>query len=134
MKYRKPRAINWVTFLLVGVAGLLAYLLIYLWPVYSVHSRVKGILLDHVPALYKANIMPADVSGPMMDDIRKNIGVELKKLGINDKRAKIFLRHNPKELELEVRFKASAHFPWPDKTYEFNLAPKVVSDATRVDW
>ena len=134
MKYRKPRAINWVTFLLVGVAGLLAYLLIYLWPVYSVRARVKGILLDQVPALYKANIMPDDVSRPMMDDIRKNIGVELKKLGINDKAAKIFLRHNPKELELEVRFKASAHFPWPDKTYEFNLAPKVVSDATRVEW
>ena len=67
MKYRKPRTINWVTFLLVGVAGLFVYVIIYLWPVYSVHSRVKGILLDHVPALYKANLMPDEVSRPMME-------------------------------------------------------------------
>jgi hypothetical protein len=134
MKYRKPRTINWVTFLLVGVAGLFVYVIIYLWPVYSVHSRVKGILLDHVPALYKANLMPDEVSRPMMEGIKNSIAAELTKLGINDKAAKIFLRRNPKEIELEVRFKAKAHFPWPDKTYEFNLAPRVVSDATRVDW
>jgi hypothetical protein len=134
MKYRKPRTINWVTFLLVGVAGLFVYLIVYLWPVYSVHSRVKGILLDQVPALYKANLMPDEVSRPMMEGIKNTIAAELKKLGINDKAAKIFLRRNPKEIELEVRFKAKAHFPWPDKTYEFNLAPRVVSDATRVDW
>lgn len=134
MKYRKPRTINWVTFLLVGVAGLFVYVIIYLWPVYSVHSRVKGILLDQVPALYKANLMPDEVSRPMMEGIKNTIAAELKKLGINDKAAKIFLRRNPKEIELEVRFKAKAHFPWPDKTYEFNLAPRVVSDATRVDW
>jgi hypothetical protein len=136
MKYRKPRTINWVTFMLVGVAGLLVYLIIYLWPVYSVHSRVKGILLDHVPALYKANLMPDEVSRPMMEGIKNSIAAELNTVGVNDKAAKIFLRRNPKakEIELEVRFKAKAHFPWPDKTFEFNLAPKVVSDATRVDW
>jgi hypothetical protein len=134
MKYRKPRTINWVTFLLVGVAGLFVYVIIYLWPVYSVHSRVKGILLDHVPALYKANLMPDEVSRPMMEGIKNSIAAELTKLGINDKAAKIFLRRNPKEIQLEVHFKAKAHFPWPDKTYEFNLAPRVVSDATRVDW
>ena len=44
------------------------------------------------------------------------------------------IKGNPKEIQLEVHFKAKAHFPWPDKTYEFNLAPRVVSDATRVDW
>ena len=134
MKYQKPRAINLVSFMLLGGVGLVAYLLIYLWPVYSASSRAKGILYDHVPALYKANLRGSDVSRGMMEDIKTSIAKELEKAGINDKAAKIFLTRNPKEITLEVRFKTKAHFPFPDKTYEFEVSPKVVSDATRVDW
>jgi hypothetical protein len=134
MKYRKPRSINVVTFLLIGGAGLAVYILVYLWPVYSASSRAKGILYDHVPALYKANLLGADISRTMMDNIKTDIAKELDKAGINSKGAKIFLTRNPKEITLEVRFKTKAHFPFPDKTYEFEVSPKVVSDATRVDW
>ena len=134
MKYRKPRTLNVVTFMLVGGAGLIVYLLIYLWPVYSASSRVKGILLDHIPLLYKANLRPDDVSRAMMDDIKASIATQIGKAGINDKGVKIFLYRSPKEIGLEARFKTRAHFPFPDKTYEFEVSPKVVSDATRVDW
>jgi hypothetical protein len=134
MNYRKPRSFNVVSLLLLASVGLAAYLLVYLWPVYSASSRAKGILYDHVPALYKANLRGADVSRGMMEDIKTSIAKELAKAGINDKSAKIFLTHNPKEITLEVRFKTKAHFPFPDKTYEFEVSPKVVSDATRVDW
>ncbi len=134
MKYRKPRSVNWVTFLLLGTVGLIAYLAVYLWPVYTTHSHVRGILLDHVPALYKANLMPDDVARLMIENIRKSIAAELKKAGINDKAVKIYLRRGKKEIELEARFKAYAQFPWPEKRFEFNLSSKVVSDATRVDW
>jgi hypothetical protein len=134
MRYRKPRTLNWVSFALVIAAGLFAYVLVCLWPVYLARSKAKGILLDHVPLLYRANLRPADVSQVLLTQIRTSVDAELKKAGINEKAAKLYLRHNPKEIELELRFKAKAHFPFPDKTYEFDLAPKVVSDATRVDW
>jgi hypothetical protein len=131
MKYRKPRTFNWVSFMLLASAGLLVYAIIYLWPVYSTRSRVKGILYDHVPALYKANLRK---SNSMVEAVREHIAGELEKAGINPKAAKIILRGNVKEIELEVRYKAIAHFPFPDRTFEFALAPKVVSDATRIDW
>jgi hypothetical protein len=134
MKYRKPRSVNLVTFILLGGAGLTAYVLVYLWPVYSASSRAKAILYDHVPALYKANLRGSDVSRAMMEDIKTSIAKELVKAGINDKAAKVFLTRDPKEIGLEVRFKAKAHFPFPDRTFEFELSPKVVSDATRIDW
>jgi hypothetical protein len=134
MKYRKPHTLNWVTFMLVGMAGLFVYVLVCLWPVYSTRARVKGILLDHVPPLYKANLVPDDTSRMMMQQIRASIAAELKKAGINDNAVKIFLRKNPKQVELEARFKVKAHFPYPDKTFEFDVSPKVISDATRVDW
>lgn len=134
MKYRKPSALNWVSFALVLGAGLLVYLLIYLWPVYSASSRAKGILLDHVPALYKANLRDNDVARAMIEDIKTSILTELQKAGINDKAAKVVINRNTKEIGLEVHFKARAHFPVPDRTFEFDLSPKVVSDATRIDW
>jgi hypothetical protein len=134
MKYRKPRSINVVTFLLLGSVGLGVYLLVCLWPVYSASSRAKGILYDHVPALYKANLLSADISRGMMETIKTSIAKEMDKAGINSKGAKIFLTRDPKEITLEVRFMTRAHFPFPDKTYEFEVSPKVVSDATRVDW
>jgi hypothetical protein len=134
MKYRKPRTLNWVTFMLVGMVGISVYLAVYLWPVYSSHSRVKGILLDHIPTLYKANLRPDDTMRAMIDEMKLSIAKDLKKAGINDKAVKLYIRRNPKEIELEARFKAYARFPWPDKTFEFNLSPRVVSDATRIDW
>jgi hypothetical protein len=134
MKYRKPRTLNVVTFMLLGSMGLVAYSLIYLWPVYSASARVKGILLDHVPALYRANLRPDDVARSMMEDIKTSIANQLGKAGINDKGVKIFLTRSPKEIGLEARFVAHAHFPFPDRTFDFNLSPKVVSDATRIDW
>jgi hypothetical protein len=134
VKYQKPRALNVVTFMLLGAAGLTVYILVNLWPVYVASSRAKEILHDHIPALYKANLRGGDVSRTMLEGIKTSVAAELHKAGINDKAAKVFLYRDPKEIGIEVRFKAKAHFPYPDKTFEFELSPKVVSDATRIDW
>jgi hypothetical protein len=134
MKYRKPHSLNWVSFALVLGLGLMAYLGYYLWPVYTASSRAKAILWDHIPALYKANLRGSELAGSMIEDIKTSIAAELAKAGINDKAAKIFISRNPQEIALEVRFKARARFPFPDRSFEFELSPKVVSDATRIDW
>lgn len=134
MKYRKPRTLNWVSFALAFGLGLMGYLGYYLWPVYTASSRAKAILWDHIPALYKANLRGNDLAGSMIEDIKTSIAAELSKAGINDKAAKIFISRNPQEISLEVRFKAKARFPFPDRTFDFELSPKVVSDATRIDW
>jgi hypothetical protein len=134
MRYKKPRTFNLVTFLLLVGTGLVAYVLVCLWPVYSSSSRVKGLLYDQIPALYTANLRPDDISRGMIEAIKENLAAEMKKNGINDKGARIFVYRNPKEIGLEVRFKTKAHFPFPERTFEFEMSPKVVSDATRVDW
>ena len=134
MKYKKPRTLNWVSFGLVFCLGFAGYLSVYLWPVYTASSRAKAILWDHIPALYKANLRGNDLAASMIEDIKTSIAAELSKAGINDKAAKIFIARDPKEIALEVRFKVKARFPFPDRTFEFELSPKVVSDATRIDW
>jgi hypothetical protein len=134
MKYKKPRTINWVTFaLLLGVA-LVVYVSVCLWPVYTASARAKGILWDHVPALYRANLRDDDVAHAMIEDIKTGIENDLRKAGINDKAARIIVHRDPKEIAIEVRFKATVHFPVPERTFEIELSPRVTSDATRVDW
>ncbi len=100
MKYKKPSALNWVSFALLVAAGFAAYLVIYLWPVYTASARAKGILYDHIPALYKANLRGNDLATSMIEDIKTSIGVELSKAGINDKAAKIFIARDPKEIAI----------------------------------
>ena len=134
MKYRKPHSINWVSFMLVGVAGLLVYVGIHLWPVYATHSHVRGILLEHVPAFHRANLMPDSVCRQSMEVIKTSIAKQLKQYGINDNAVKLYLRRGKKEIEIEARLKAYARFPWPEKTFEFEISPKVVTDASRIDW
>jgi hypothetical protein len=134
VRYKKPRSFNWVSLLLLLAAGCVVYLLIYLWPVYSASSRARGILLDQIPTLYKANLISADSGATMIERMKENIAAELDKAGINSKAAKIYITHDSKELTLQVKFKTKAHFPFPDRTFEFELSPRVVSDATRVEW
>jgi hypothetical protein len=134
VRYKKPHSFNSVSLLLILAAGFAAYLLIYLWPVYSASSRARGVLLDHIPTLYKANLRPSDVAAGMIETMKESIAAQLNKAGINDKAAKIYVTRNPKEITLQVKFMAKAHFPFPDRTFEFELSPKVVSDATRIDW
>lgn len=134
MKYKKPRTLNLVTILLLLLFGFAGYALVYLWPVYTLSSRVKGLLHDQIPTLYSANLRSDDTAQTMIEAIKASLAEELHKIGVNDKAAKIFVYRSPKEIGLEVRFKAKAHFPYPDRTFEFDLSPKVVSDATRVDW
>ncbi len=134
MRYRQPRAFNLVTFLLLAAAGLVAYGLVYMWPVYSAYSRARSILLDQIPTLYQANLRPDEVAQTMIEQIKERINAELDRAGINSAAAKIFVYRNPKKIGLEVRFKTKIRFPLPDRTYEIQVSPKVVSDATRIDW
>jgi hypothetical protein len=123
-----------VTFaLLLGVA-LVIYVGLCLWPVYSASARARSILWDHVPALYQANLREDGVARALIEDIKAGITADLRKAGIDDKDAKIVVHRDTKEIGLEVRFKATAHFPVPERDFAIELSPAVTSDAARVDW
>lgn len=134
VRYRKPNSFNIVTLILIVGLGVSVYLVIYLWPVFTASSRVKAVLLDHIPMLYRANLLPSETAIPMIENIKANIDKELTKIGYNTKAMKVTIARNEKEISIEARFKTKAHFPFPDRTFEFEVSPKAISDATRIDW
>jgi len=134
IRYKKPSSFNNVSLFLILAAGVGVYLIIYLWPVFNESSRVKAILLDHIPMLYRANLLPNETAIPMIEKIKESIDVQLAKIQIDPKRVKVAIARNAKEISIQARFKCKAHFPFPDRTFEFEVSPKAISDATRVDW
>jgi hypothetical protein len=134
VRYKKPNSFNTVSLFLLFALGLGIYLVVNLWPVFKESSRVKDILLDQIPMLYRANLLPHETGVPMIEAIKVNIDKQLDKIGINPEAVKVTIARSPKEISIQATFKTKAHFPFPDRTFEFEVSPKAVSDATRVDW
>jgi hypothetical protein len=133
-KYKKPRAINTVSIAMVLFLGVAVYFVIYAWPVYSLSSRAKGVLLDSLPMLWRANLLNETTAIFMINDLKKNVPVALRKAGVKDPNLKLVFSRNKNEVSIEAQFTASAFFPVIDKTIEFHLSPRAVTDAARVEW
>jgi hypothetical protein len=134
LKYKKPKTINAVSITLLFVLGAAVYFIIYAWPVYSLSSRAKGVLLDSLPTLWRANLLSEGAALTMINSLKKDVPVALRKAGVKDPNLKLVFSRNKKEVSIEAQFTASAFFPGIDKTIEFNLSPRAVTDAARVEW
>ena len=133
-RYRKPRSINTVSFALLLLLGLAVYVIVCTWPVYSLSSRAKGVLLDALPMLYRANLRPEGTASAMIKDLKKSVPQELRKLGVKDPNLEVVFSRSKEEVAIEAHFVAPAFFPVIDKTFEFHLSPRAVTDAARVEW
>jgi hypothetical protein len=134
VKYKKPRAINAVSIGLFFLMGVAVYFAIYAWPVYSLSSRAKGVLLENIPILWRANLLNEGAALTMINDLKKSLPAALRKAGVKDPNLKVVFSRDKKEVSIEAQFKASAYFPGIDKTIEFNLSPRAITDAARVEW
>jgi hypothetical protein len=134
VKYKKPRSINTVSVGLVLLIGLLVYVGVYTWPVYSLSSRAKGVLLEALPLLYRANLRPESIALSMINDLKKSIPESLRKAGVRDPNLEVVLSRSKKEVSIEAHFSATAFFPVINKTYAFELSPRAVTDAARIEW
>ncbi len=134
VKYKKPRAINTVSVAMVLLLGLAVYFGIYAWPVYSLSSRAKGVLLDHLPLLWRANLLNESATALAMDKLRVSVPLALRKAGVKDPNLEVTFTRNKNEVSIQANFTASAFFPVIDKQLDFNLSPKAVTDAARVEW
>ena len=133
-KYKKPRSINTVSLALLALLGLAIYLIVATWPVYSLSSRAKGVLLDALPILYRANLRPEAIASAMIKDLKKSIPKDLHQQGVRDPNLEVVFSRSKAEVSIEARFVVRAVFPVIDKTFDFHLSPRVATDAARVEW
>jgi hypothetical protein len=133
-RYKKPRSINTVSVGLLVLLGIAVYVAIYTWPVYTLSSRAKGVLLDAIPMLYRANLRPTDVALAMINDLKKSVPKALRKEGVRDPNLELVFARSKEEVSIEAHFVATAFFPGINKTVEFHLSPRAVTDAARIEW
>jgi hypothetical protein len=134
VKYKKPRTINAVSIAMLVLMGTAVYFAVYAWPVYSLSSRAKGVLLDNLPTLWRANLLNEGAAIAMIGELKRTVPIALHKAGVKDPNLKVVFSRDKKEVSIEAQFKASAYFPGIDKTIEFNLSPRAITDAARVEW
>lgn len=134
MKYRKPRSFNSVSFLLILCLAFAGYILVYLWPVYSTSAKVRSLLREHIPTLYRANLMPEHTAKPIIEKMKEDIFEQIAKMGMDRKTVQLDITRDSQKISLQAHLKARAHFPFPERSFEFNLSPRIESDATRVEW
>jgi hypothetical protein len=133
-RYRKPHSINAISVGLLLFLGIAVYVAIYTWPVYSLASRAKGVLLDSIPMLYRANLRSADVASVMINDLKKAVPMLLRKEGVKDPNLEVIFNRSPTEVSIEAHFVATAVFPVINKSFDFHLSPRAVTDAARIEW
>jgi hypothetical protein len=133
-RYKKPHSINTISVALLLLLGLVVYVAIYTWPVYTLSSRAKGVLLDALPMLYRANLRPESIASVMLRDLKKSVPAALRKEGVKDPNLEVIFSRSKQEVSIEADFVATAFFPVINKSYEFRLSPRVVTDAARVEW
>lgn len=73
IRYKKPHSINTISVALVLLLGLMVYVIVCTWPVYSLSSRAKGVLLDALPMFYRANLRPEAVASVMIMNLKKSV-------------------------------------------------------------
>jgi hypothetical protein len=133
-KYKKPHAINTTSVSLLLLLGLGVYVIACTWPVYALSSRAKGVLLDALPLLYRANLRPEGTASVMIGDLKKSVPQSLRKAGVRDPHLEVIFSRSKEEVSIEAHFVATAFFPVINKTFNFNLSPRAVTDSARIEW
>jgi hypothetical protein len=84
--------------------------------------------------LYRANLRTGAVADTMMADLKKSVPLALRKAGVKDPKLEVVFSRSKQEVSIEAHFVATAFFPVLDKTLDFHLEPRAVTDAARIKW
>jgi hypothetical protein len=58
----------------------------------------------------------------------------LRKAGVRDPHLEVIFSRSKEEVSIEAHFVATAFFPVINKTFNFNLSPRAVTDSARIEW
>lgn len=133
-QYKKPARFNVITATLLVIAGLIVYVVYSTWPVLALRMRVRSEMEDHLPHLWRANLREERYAQAEINRMKKELMTKLPKLGVRDKKPEVLFERGKKRVAIEARFSATAVFPGIDYQRVFQLAPRVETDAARVDW
>jgi hypothetical protein len=133
-EYRKPSKVNVVSFTLLLIVGIFAYLVYSVWPVVTLRLRVKSELEDVLPNFWRVNLRPEDYARTEIARMKRELLEKLPRLGVRDKKLEVVFERGKKRVAIEARFSSSVTFPVLNKTRTFQLSPRAETDAARVDW
>jgi hypothetical protein len=70
----------------------------------------------------------------MINDLKKSVPKLLRNEGVKDPNLEVIFNRSKTEVSIEAHFAATAFFPVINKSIEFHLSPRAVTDAARIEW
>lgn len=134
VKYKKPSALNGVTFLLLALLAVAGYVAFSFWPAFALKSRVKGELQDAVVQLYRANLRPEPIATQQTLAMKRALLDSLRRAGVADKRLEVQVTRTKQLVALEARFATEVELKGIGKRFTLHHAPRVQTDSARVEW
>ena len=131
--YKQPRRINSVSVMFFAIIGAAAWLGVSAWPLIAVNANVKNELGEALPRAYKANLLPEPTSSESLVRLHDDLMESLKKMGVTDPKLEVTIAR-AKTISVQATYKATLTLKGLEKTYQLDMAPKVETDAARVEW
>jgi hypothetical protein len=134
VEYKRPSRFNLVSISVALVLAGAVYTAYSLWPVLALRSAVEGELADALPHLWRLNLRPVATTNEELPKLKQSVLERLRKAGVTDKKLAVVFERGKKTVAMQAKFTATAVFPWWKKRLDINCAPRVETDAARVDW
>lgn len=134
VQYQKPRRLNTVSVTLLAVTGVLVWVGISFWPLWVLRSNVKNELEEAMPRLWKLNLRPDAQARSEAAVLRREIVQKLHQLGVKDQKLDLAVDRNKERVALTATYSASGELRGLERKFIFAFAPRVETDAARVDW
>ena len=134
VQYHRPRRINTVSVTLALILGACLWVGFSFWPLLVLRSNVKNELAEAMPHLWKLNLRPDSQSRVDLPVLRKHVIDRLRAVGVKDQKLELVVDRNKERIAMTARYAASGSLRGWDRTFVFAFAPRVETDAARVDW
>jgi hypothetical protein len=134
VEYHRPRRINAVSVTLMLIVGACAWVGFSFWPLIVLRSNVKNELAEAIPHLWRSNLRPDSQARAELTALRRQLVERLHQLGVKDSKLDLAIERNKKWVSMTAHYSATGSLRGWDKTFVFAFAPKVETDAARVDW
>lgn len=130
-RYKRPRTLNTVTFLLIIILGGGGYWVSKMWPIFRAKSTSKVILRNAANKFFSFHHHRGTLRGDEERALRQDVIRQFRELGVTDPNLEVTLEEEPKFIRVGANFTMQVKFFWDKKPQVHVLSPSAETSTER---
>lgn len=132
--YKKPSALNPVSFMLLALVGAIGYAGYCYWPTLRMKSNAKSEAQDFIMQFYRMNLRQDKARRKDLAALENTFRTRLVEVGVTDPNLKIGVNLDSALISIDLEFVSQFELVGLDKRYPLSHKVNVETDAKRVEW